>query len=188
MKNLNDAVFVAFDFETTGLSPYKGDRIIEIAAVPIYKNRIKYEYIFQSLVNPEIKIPGQVSSFHKLRNSDIDNAPLLTEIMPKFKNYISDSILISHNIEMDLKFLDIATKEAGIFSVDNYYLDTLEISRYLVDKGPYNLEDLSKRLKLGKFNPHRAKDDALITAKLFLKLIKKFSVNYISDFLKKWRG
>ncbi|MGM0640647.1 MAG: 3'-5' exonuclease [Thermotogota bacterium] len=188
MKNLNEAVFVAFDFETTGLSPYQGDRIIEIAAIPIYENKIKYDYTFQSLVNPEIKIPGQVSSFHKLNNSDIDNAPLLTDIMPKFKNYISDSILISHNIEMDLKFLDIATKESGIFSIDNYYLDTLEISRFLINKGPYNLEDLSKRLKLGKFNPHRAKDDAIITAKLFLKLVKKYSLDSMFDFLKKWRG
>jgi DNA polymerase-3 subunit epsilon len=188
MKNLKEAVFVAFDFETTGLSPYKGDRIIEIAAIPIYENKIKYDYIFQTLVNPEIKIPAQVSSYHKLNNSDVDSAPLLTDVMPKFKDYISNSVLISHNIEMDLKFLDIATKEAGIFSVNNYYLDTLEIARFFVKKGPYNLESLSKKFKLGKFNAHRAKDDAIITAKLFLKLVKKFSIYQMQDFLKKWRG
>ncbi|MDK2945510.1 3'-5' exonuclease [Geotoga petraea] len=188
MINLKEAVFVAFDFETTGLSPYKGDRIIEIAAVPIYENKIKYDYIFQSLVNPEIKIPAQVSSYHKLNNSDIDTAPLLTDIMPKFKNYISNSVLISHNVEMDLNFLDIAAKESGIYSVDNYYLDTLEISRFFIKNGPYNLESLSKKLKLGKFIPHRARDDAIITAKLFLKLVKKFSMSQMQDFLKKWRG
>jgi DNA polymerase-3 subunit epsilon len=84
--------------------------------------------------------------------------------------------------------LDIATQEAGIFSVNNYYLDTLEISRFFLNKGPYNLVSLSKKLKLGEFNAHRAKDDAIITAKLFLKLVKIFSIYQMQDFLKKWRG
>jgi DNA polymerase-3 subunit epsilon len=138
------------------------------------------------LVNPNIFIPGEVSKFHKLNNQDISNAPSLSEVFPRFKEYIDDSIIVSHNVKMDLRFLDIAAKESGMFSIDNYYIDTLEISKYYFDKGPYNLEFLSKKFNLGIKQFHRAWDDALSTAKLFQKYIKLFSFEAIINFIKKW--
>ncbi len=77
-----------------------------------------------------IFIPGEVSRFHKLNNEDVSQAPLLIDVFPRFKEYIDDSILVSHNAKMDLRFLDIAAKESGMFSIDNYYIDTLEVSKY----------------------------------------------------------
>src|SRR3989338_4993399 len=45
--------FVVFDLETTGLSPWGGDEIIEIVAVKIYGNQVDNENIFHSLINPK---------------------------------------------------------------------------------------------------------------------------------------
>jgi len=45
---------VVLDFETTGLSPDRGDRAIEIGAVLIRDNRIVDR--FQSLMNPAMRI------------------------------------------------------------------------------------------------------------------------------------
>ncbi|KUK83875.1 MULTISPECIES: PolC-type DNA polymerase III [Petrotoga] len=186
MMKVKDKVFLALDFETTGLNPEFGDRIIEIAAIPIYNTKINFKYAFHTLVNPRIFIPAEVSKFHKLNNQDISNAPSLLEVFPRFKEYVGDSIIVSHNVKMDLRFLDIAAKESGMFSIDNYYIDTLEISRYYFDKGPYNLEFLSKKFNLGIKQFHRAWDDALSTAKLFQKYIKLFSFEAITNFIKKW--
>jgi DNA polymerase-3 subunit epsilon len=45
---------VVLDFETTGLSPDHGDRVIEVGAVLIENNRITDR--FQSLMNTEMRI------------------------------------------------------------------------------------------------------------------------------------
>lgn len=188
MYDFNNKVFLAFDLETTGLKPYSGDRIIEIAALPIYEKKIKYNYSYNTLVNPEVKIPGQISRIHKLNNTHISEAPTLTQIFPHFKNYVSDSILVSHNIEMDLKFLDIAAKESGLFPLRNYYIDTLELSRYFLEEKSYKLEYLSKKYNFHRGNYHRAWDDSIMTAKLFLKIVNLVTFKKIKSFLKKWEG
>jgi DNA polymerase-3 subunit epsilon len=186
MFSVSDNVFLAFDLETTGLKPYTGDRIIEIAAIPIHNNKINYKYSYYSLVNPEVTVTASTAKYHKLSDKDISKAPFLKDVFPKFKNYISTSVLVSHNIEMDLKFLDMAAKESGIFPVRNYYIDTLELSRYFVDMRSYKLETLAKRFKIDTENFHRAWDDAVTTAKLFLKLLNIFKIKDVSDFIKKW--
>jgi DNA polymerase-3 subunit epsilon len=185
---MNQHVFVSFDLETTGLKPYLGDRIIEIAAIPIFNGKIKRKYEFHTLVNPNIKIPAEVSQFHKLNNKDIENAPTILEVFPKFKEYISDTILVSHNIKMDMMFLDLAAKESGVLPVENYYIDTLEIAKELLDEGPYSLEYLAKKFNIYVGKSHRAYEDALMTAKLFLLFINKFGIRSLRDFIKKWRG
>lgn len=186
MFNMEERVFLALDFETTGLKPEMGDRIIEIAAIPVYEKKIKFKYSFHTLVNPNIFIPAEVSRFHKLNNKDISHAPPLIEVFPRFKDYIDDSIIVSHNAKMDLRFLDIAAKESGMFSISNYYLDTLEVSKYFLSQGPYNLEYLSKKFNLGIKHFHRAWDDALATAKLFQKYINLFTFKALANFIKKW--
>lgn len=188
MERVETQVFVAFDLETTGLKPYLGDRIIEVAAIPIFNRRIKRKYEFHTLVNPNIRIPGEVSQFHKLNNTDIENAPTILEVFPRFKEYVSGTILVSHNAKMDMKFLDVAAKESGILPLNNYYIDTLELSKALLETGPYSLEHLSKRFKIYEGKSHRAYDDALMTAKLFLIFIKRFGLKSLSDFIKRWRG
>ncbi|KAF2957027.1 3'-5' exonuclease [Marinitoga sp. 38H-ov] len=185
---MNQQVFVSFDLETTGLKPYLGDRIIEIAAIPIFNGKIKRKYEFHTLVNPNIKIPVEGSQFHKLNNKDIENAPTIIEVFPKFKEYISDTILVSHNIKMDMMFLDLAAKESGILPVDNYYIDTLEIAKELLGKGPYSLEHLAKKFNVYVGKSHRAYEDALMTARVFLFFVNKFGIKSLRDFIKKWRG
>ena len=78
-------VFVVVDTETTGSSPLNGDRIIEIAAIPIYHGKIYYELRFHSLVNPQITIPAAISSIHGLKNADVNDEPSMLEVFPKFK-------------------------------------------------------------------------------------------------------
>jgi DNA polymerase-3 subunit epsilon len=188
MFKIDTQVFVSFDLETTGLKPDLGDRIIEIAAIPIFNGKIKRKYEFHTLINPKIKIPVEGSQFHKLNNNDIESAPTILEIFPKFKEYISNTILVSHNAKMDMKFLDVAAKESGILPINNYYIDTLEMSKALLDKGPYSLEYLSKKFNIYVGKSHRAYEDALMTAKLFLIFMNKFGLKSVGDFIKKWRG
>ena len=58
MFDISNARFAFLDLETTGLSPWFGDRICEVGIVITEGKRIKEQY--QQLVNPESPLsPGR---------------------------------------------------------------------------------------------------------------------------------
>ena len=64
--------YIAFDVETTGLSPIS-DRIVEIGAT-IFQNGI-VQRVFSSLVNPGISISQSASAVNHITNSMLNSAP-----------------------------------------------------------------------------------------------------------------
>lgn len=73
------ARFVVVDLETTGHSPNKGDRIIEIGMVTIDDGQIIDKYA--SFVNPEQPIPAFISQLTGIHDEDVQEAPLFSEIV-----------------------------------------------------------------------------------------------------------
>ncbi|WP_126992862.1 3'-5' exonuclease [Thermosipho globiformans] len=182
---LDENVYCVMDTETTGLNPYFGDRIIEIAIVPVYKNKIVRKWIYHSLVNPNIRIPALTEKIHGISNDAISDAPSLETIISNVRAYAKDTIFVMHNAYVDLSFIDIATKEIGEFPINFRYIDTLEISRVLYNK-KRSLESLVKEFKIADKVPHRALEDAILTAKVFLKLSEKIGYNNINEFIRIW--
>ncbi|ABR30345.1 3'-5' exonuclease [Thermosipho melanesiensis] len=180
---IDENVYCVLDTETTGLNPYFGDRIIEVAIVPIYKGKIIESWIYHSLVNPHIKISALSEKIHGISNSEIESAPGLEKILDNIRAYAKDTIFVMHNARMDLSFLDIATKEVGQFPINVRYIDTLEISLILYGK-KRSLESLVREFKFGEKVPHRALGDAILTAKVFLKLSEKIA--NLNEFVRIW--
>ena len=54
------ADYVVFDFETTGLNPFDGDRIIEMSAVRVINHKVVEK--FATLVNPEQPISPEATA------------------------------------------------------------------------------------------------------------------------------
>ena len=55
----------------------------------------------------------------------------------------------------------------------NTYIDTLPMGQALFPGlRNYKLDTINKHLEIPPFNHHRAVDDALVTAKIFIELIK----------------
>jgi len=79
------------DTETTGTDPLAGDRIVEVAMVPIYKGKILYRGIYHSLVNPQIRVPATIEKVHGIGNEQLQNAPSMDEVFDKIRSYISRS-------------------------------------------------------------------------------------------------
>ncbi len=59
-QNLHDASYVIFDTETTGLRPYRGDKITSLAGV-IVENGVIQERTFNMLINPQRPISAAAS-------------------------------------------------------------------------------------------------------------------------------
>ena len=92
------------DVETTGLFPFRHDRVVEVAAVVVRADgRIEREFV--SLVNPARDIGP--SSIHGLTSEDILHAPQFAEIAALLLDVLSGSVAIAaHNVRFDRQFLE----------------------------------------------------------------------------------
>lgn len=91
------------DVETTGLNPYRHDRVIELAALMM---RLDGEVIreFVTLLNPERDIGP--TSIHGLTASDIIAAPRFPEVAGALLDILNGCVaLAGHNIRFDHSFL-----------------------------------------------------------------------------------
>ena len=114
-RDLLDATFVVFDIETTGFS-VNFNEIIEIGAVKI-KNGIQLD-TFSTFVRPSRKISRKISELTNISNEDVAKAPAIEEVLPKFVEFIGDSILVAHNATFDTGFIYYAMKQLGIYQKD----------------------------------------------------------------------
>ena len=103
--------FVVFDLETTGFSN-KNDKITEIGAVKV-KN---FEIVdrFNELINPEKDISYKVQELTGITNDLIKDKPTIDEILPKFMEFVGDSVLVAQNAEFDIGFRNHKCKEMNI--------------------------------------------------------------------------
>ncbi|MFS1513162.1 PolC-type DNA polymerase III [Chengkuizengella sp. SCS-71B] len=168
---LQDATYVIFDLETTGLS-VTNHNIIEIAGVKI-KNGEEIDR-FTSFVNPHEKIPYNISQLTNITDDMVVDAPDLKEIFPKFIQFIGDAILVAHNARFDAGFVQAACEKCGLEKVDNIVIDTLELARFLFPNFKnHRLNTLADKLKVSLDNHHRAIDDTIALQHIFVHLLKE---------------
>ncbi len=169
--------FVAYDFETTGLSSTQ-DCIIEVGAVKVVNGKIveKDEFIFSEFVKPFKKsLSNDVSKLTGITAEDLKGARPMWEVIPDFMNFVGDNVLVGYNnATFDSKFLSRAGRYSNII-IKNPQFDVLKYVRQMKKCGDL----VAENTKLGTVcelfgieNPaaHRAWADALVTAKLYLKL------------------
>ncbi|MBR0146365.1 MAG: PolC-type DNA polymerase III [Eubacterium sp.] len=162
--------YVVFDIETTGLS-MKRCKIIEIGAVRVdaYGNEIGR---FSEFINPEEPIPYEITLLTSITDDMVMNAPNINVILPKFLEFAKDAILVAHNATFDTGFIQENCSRLGLpypFTA----LDTMTLSYVLLPQlGRYTLDRLCKHFGVVNAHHHRACDDADVTAKIFVSLMK----------------
>lgn len=167
-KQMLDTEYVVFDIETTGLSNTQ-DKIIEIGAVKISNCEIVDRY--STFVNPKRNLSEKIIKLTNITDDMLVNAPEISEILPKFLEFVGDSVLVAHNANFDVGFIRKAADEMNI-KVTNTVLDTLELARTLFpDLKNHKLDTITEHLGVVLENHHRAVDDAEATAGAFLKCI-----------------
>jgi predicted DnaQ family exonuclease/DinG family helicase len=159
---------VIFDLETTGFD-FDKDDIIEIGAV-------KYEAdqqvdTFSEFIKPTKPVPQFIKQLTHINDEQLSKADSPENVLNRFLHFIGNSLLICHNTQFDINFINAKLGKAGLPQLSNRFLDTLELSRiYLPFVGNHKLTTLSKYFQIELENAHRAIYDAIATAKLFLKL------------------
>jgi len=176
--SLEDSEFIIFDIETTGIS-LRNCRITEIGAV-LYRGGEVLDR-FDTFVNPGMPIPEDIVKLTGITDEMVADAQSVEQALDAFMQFAGDRVLIAHNANFDMGFMKLAAEECGK-KLDNTYLDTLALSRYVnTDTNRHSLERLVDYYKLPHANHHRADDDAEMLAHVFEKMIEKLKSEGITS-------
>ena len=186
IENDHDAIelcktgYVVFDLETTGAKT-PPCRITEIGAYRVVDGMIVDE--FHTLVNPEMPIPFFISLLTGITDDMVVSAPKFSEVVDDFLNFIGDSVIVAHNAGFDMRFLN---HEVGRiyedYRLSNPSLCTVQLSRSLLpDIENHRLKTVADHFSVELVNHHRANEDALATAKIFVRLLDDLQTRGVRD-------
>lgn len=162
--NLEDATYVVFDVETTGLSAIY-DKIIELSAVKMEKGNVIDE--FSEFINPGHPLSKFTTDLTSITDDMVADARPEEDIINDFRNWAEGTILVAHNATFDMGFLNTAYRRYGLPEADNAVIDTLEFARFLHPEfKSYRLNTLAKHYKVNLEQHHRAIYDAESTGAL----------------------
>jgi DNA polymerase III epsilon subunit family exonuclease len=165
---LEQATFVVFDLETTGLRPGTA-RPCEIGAVRV--RGLELEERFQTLTNPGARLQPAVAALTGLRDEELRRAPPVAAGVRRFLAFADDAVLVAHNARFDMAFLDNETMRLTGHRVAATVIDTVGLARRLLGRQPANLSALAHRFVTDARPCHRALPDAEATAEILLRLI-----------------
>ncbi|HEU5469138.1 MAG TPA: 3'-5' exonuclease [Actinophytocola sp.] len=124
------------------------------------------------MVRPENPISRFATRVHGLSNDDVTACPVFEDVSAQVMAALDADAVVAHHAQVDLAVL--RRKLAGWVVPEVF--DTLALARRLMpDLERYRLGDLAAALGLagglsGGLVPHRATYDALVAARLFVRL------------------
>jgi DNA polymerase-3 subunit epsilon len=169
MFDLTNCQFAFLDLETTGLSPWFGDRICEIGIVLTEGKRMRDTY--QRLVNPGRELSLAAASTNGLTDAQLATAPPFETMADELSAYLQDAVVVCHNAQFDLQFLDSEFRRIGREVQISNLIDTLIIAREHFDLPSYTLLSLAEAFNVPMDSSHRALADALTDRGVFFGMM-----------------
>lgn len=171
MRSFWDKTFAVVDLETTGSDAIK-NRIMEISIVFIKGGEIVSD--ISTLVNPNQFIPPFIANMTGISNQMAYSAPQAESVFPKIAEELSkpDTVFVAHNMEFDWSFLYETMLRLGLNVPAMPRLCSLKIARRILPKPlKKNVGSLAEWFNIPMRRAHRAYDDALATARIFVELL-----------------
>jgi DNA polymerase III subunit epsilon len=163
-------MFAVVDIETTGTSSER-DRITEIAI--LLHDGEKVIKTFSTLINPECKIPLEITRLTGISNDMVKNAPPFYAVAKEIVEITQDAVFVAHNVRFDYGFIKNAFRDLG-YLYQRKTLCTVRLSRATFKGLPsYSLGNLCDSLDIRIKNRHRAMGDAEATAILLSRIIER---------------
>lgn len=175
---IEETVFCFIDVETTGLSPYFGDRICEVALLQWKNGRALKQ--FHSLVNPQRPILPDASAVNGITDEMVKDAPRFADIAPQILSVTNGAVLVAHNAPFDLGFFTAQLADQRLPFLTNQALCTLALARRFYSFTSYGLGAIARSLGLPVQLEHRAQADVLVTQQVFAHFLKDFFKNGVA--------
>ena len=167
MTEWKSLTYVVVDLEGNGHQP---PDVVELAAVPIVDGIIGEPA--EWLIRPDQPITPFAQRIHGISNEDVQHNDTFADVMPSVRRALNADALIAHNAHVDVGILQ---RKLGDWQCPEVF-DTLKLARRLLPGLPtYRLGALVEKFELsnglrGYDQPHRAPYDAIVTARLFVHI------------------
>jgi DNA polymerase III subunit epsilon len=176
MFDLSNARFAFLDIETTGLSPWFGDRVCQIAIVLTEGKRIKSTV--DLLINPERTLSPAAAHVNGLDESKLASAPRFEEITEQLESLLKDAVIVCHNAKFDIQFLDNEYRKLGRSVEYPNLIDTLVLAREYFDLPSYSLGHLAEDFHVSSnIQGSHAQADAITLKNIFFAMMEALKPN-----------
>ncbi len=170
MLDISNAKFAFLDIETTGLSPWFGDRICQIAVVLTEGKRIKSTV--DLLINPERELSPAAIHINGLKDEELGRMPKFEERIETLDATFKDTIIVCHNAKFDIQFLDSEYRRFGRQVEFPNLIDTMIVAQQFYQLPSYSLSHLAESFQvMSKFQGSRAQADALMAKNVFFAMM-----------------
>ena len=170
---LKDIKFACLDTETTGLSPQGGGKICEVA-VSISQNGQTLEE-FSTLINPGFPMSPEVIAIHGITNEMVQGAPSFADILPRLVSLLDNCVLVAHNADFDLSFLQAEFESCGVRFPAYAVIDTLKLARKSGRFERNRLGLIAQELGINCQGWHRAMADTKMAEQIFYYFLTTLS-------------
>src|SRR6266436_3879463 len=160
---LDEAEFTVVDLETTGGRAGPGT-IIEIGAYRMVGRRLTES--FQTLVRPQGGfVPRFITGLTSITTEMVREAPPIEEVLPAFREFMGDRVMVAHNAPFDFGFLNFEFRRIFGIGLANPVLCTLRMSRrFMPSLKRRRLDLLANHFGLSLEGRHRGLGDARMAA------------------------
>jgi DNA polymerase III subunit epsilon len=164
---------IVLDTETTGFDPLTGHRIVEIGCVELL-NHMPTGAVYHQYLNPERDMPEEAFKVHGLSEQFLSDKPVFAEAVADFLDFLGDSVLVIHNAEFDMRFINAELARLGFPAMPmSRTIDTVAMARKKFPGAQANLDALCRRFEIDntKRTHHGALLDSELLAEVYLQLI-----------------
>lgn len=170
MLEFSNTRFVFLDIETTGLSPWFGDRICQIAVIVTEGKRIKRT--LDLLLDPERELSPSAVHVNGLDGESLKGKPCFADVADEVGLALGEGIIVCHNAKFDIQFLDNEYRKLGRTIELPNLIDTLLLARDYYDLPSYSLKHLARDFQLTTYiQGSRAFADAITMKNLFFTMV-----------------
>ena len=154
---------IVIDTETTGLDPYDGHRIVEVACVELM-HHVPTGRKFHRYVNPDRDMPAEALAVHGITAEFLKSQPGFEAIADDLATFIGGDRLVIHNAEL---------ARLGRPALACPFVDTLAFARRRFPGAPASLDALCRRfaIDLAVREKHGADIDCGLLAKIYVELL-----------------
>jgi DNA polymerase-3 subunit epsilon len=168
---LRDCTFAVVDVETTGSSPRRGDRVVELAVVTVCGARV--DTALECLVNPERPIPRRVVTLTGITPEMVRERPSFAAVAPRVVAALAGRVFVAHNLRFDWRFVSAEVRRGRDLLLEGPRLCSVSLARRLVPGlGSRSLDRLAAYFGVEITRRHRAGPDARATAAVLQRLLE----------------
>jgi DNA polymerase-3 subunit epsilon len=162
--------YAVIDIETTG-GKAQQHRVTEVGIVKVVDGKVVDEW--QSLINPQRRIPRNITALTGIDNAMVADAPVFAEVADAIDQFTEGCVFVAHNVNFDYGFI-----KEEFNRLERYYrrpkLCTVrEMRKHFKGLPSYSLANLTKYFGIGMQRHHRAMSDAVAASELLNMINEK---------------